>query len=444
MIPDKAGSTTTPVLARFDFESFRNQEIVFSTLNLFVLATLLLLHALFASLLGEPSSALLVTLGTAFLLKMLELLWLWAGVRSLSESLADVLVWGSISLNIGLAILLAFLTNRGDSPYFVLLALPVLQAAYRFRLPTCLGVIAVSDSMTFFWVWHFAKFHPPIYATEYLEAGVISLVYALMGLLVWLLVNQLRTDQRRLAHSLAELGRAQERLVVEEKLAAVGRLSSSVAHEIRNPVAIIASSLVTADRPEAAEEQRKEMYSIARNEAARLEKLTNDFLSYARPSQPTRSRIPLSEILGYIAEVARVQGMKRGISITVESEDGQWANLDRAQIQSALLNLVLNALDATPTGGKVAVRSGRLSASSLELQVENTGEPISNEALSRIFEPFYTTKSNGTGLGLAISRNIARAHGGDLIVARNEPGHVCFAMTLSDDDRADTGAKSHG
>jgi signal transduction histidine kinase len=442
--PDIPELQAIPGLARFDFESFREQEIVFATLNLFVLAALLLLHALFASLLGEPSPALLITLGTAFLLKMLELLWLWAGVRSLRESVADALVWGSIFLNIGLAVLLAFLTNRGDSPYFVLLALPVLQAAYRFRLPTCVGVIIVSDAMTFFWVWHFAKFHPPIYATEYLEAGVISLVYALVGLLVWLLVNQLRRDQRRLARSLAELEHTRERLVVEEKLAVVGRLSSAVAHEIRNPVAIIASSLITADRPEAGEQQRKEMYSIARSEAARLEKLTSDFLSYARPSQPTRSHIVLSDVLGYIAEIAKVHGTSRGISIIIESENGQSANLDRGQIQSALLNLVLNALDATPTDGRIAVRSLRLSANSLQLQVENTGEPISNEALSRIFEPFYTTKPHGTGLGLAISRNIARAHGGDLVVARNEPGHVCFAMTVSDDGPVKTGANKHG
>ena len=150
----------SPVLARFD-ESFRQQEMVFATLNLFVLAALLLLHSLFSSLLGQPSPALLVTLGAAFLFKMLELLWLWAGVRTLSEALADIVVWTSISLNIVLALLLTFLTNREDSPYFVLLALPVLQAAYRFRLPTCIGVIVVADSMTFFWVWHFAEFHPP-------------------------------------------------------------------------------------------------------------------------------------------------------------------------------------------------------------------------------------------------------------------------------------------
>src|SRR3974377_1780849 len=118
--------------------------------------------------------------------------------------MADALVWSSIFLNISLAILLAFLTNRGDSPYFVLLALPVLQAAYRFRLPTLAGVVIVSDSMTFFWGVHFDKFYPAAYAVESLEAGVISVVYALMGLLVWMLVNQLRRGQRRLAHSLDE------------------------------------------------------------------------------------------------------------------------------------------------------------------------------------------------------------------------------------------------
>lgn len=429
-------------LARFDSASFRDQEMVFATLNLFVLAALLLLHALFASLLGEPSPALLVVLGAAFLLKMLELLWVWARVRSLTEALADVLVWSSIFLNIGLAILLAFLTNRGDSPYFVLLALPVLQAAYRFRLLTCIGVIIVSDCMTFFWVWHFAEFHPPIYATEYLEAGVISLVYALMGLLVWLLVNQLRRDQRRLSHSLDELERTRERLVIEEKLAAVGRLSSAVAHEIRNPVAIIASSLITAARDEVGGQQRSEMYSIARSEAARLEKLTSDFLTYARPGRPARTRIALSELLGYIADIAKVHGSKKGISITVESENEQWVNLDRGQIQSALLNLVLNALDAAPIGGRISICSRRLAANTLEIQVENTGEPISAETLSRMFEPFYTTKPQGTGLGLAISRNIARAHGGDLVVCRNVPGHVCFAMTLSDGNPVDPGANN--
>ena len=143
-------SLRIPALVRFDFESFRQQAIVFATLNLFLLAALLLLHSLFSSLLGTPSPALLITLGTAFLFKMLELLWLWAGVRTPSPTLADIIVWTSIVLNIVLVLLLTLLTNRGESPYFVLLALPVLQAAYRFRLPACIAVILVADSLTFF------------------------------------------------------------------------------------------------------------------------------------------------------------------------------------------------------------------------------------------------------------------------------------------------------
>jgi len=435
---------TVTALARFDFESFRQQEMVFATINLFVLAALLLLHALFSSLLGEPSPALLVALGAVFLLKMLELFWLWARVGSLSTVLADITVWISISLNISLAALLIFLTHRGNSPYFVLLALPVFQAAYRFSLPTCIGVIAVADSMTFFGVWRFADLHPPIYASEYLEAGVISVVYALMGLLVWLLVNQLRSDQRRLADNVEELERTRERLLSEEKLAVVGRLSSAVAHEIRNPVSIIASSLVTADRPEAGEQQRRELYSIARNEAARLEKLTGDFLSYARPSQPNRTAIDLGEVAGYIAEIARVQASKRGIRIAVEGEGRLPANIDREQLQRVLLNLLLNAIDATPLGGHISIRSRRSSHHTLEVQVENSGEAIPPEVLSRIFEPFYTTKPHGTGLGLAISKNIARAQGGDLVVASNEAGHVCFALTVSDEEPAGSGATNHG
>ena len=373
-------SRTIPLLARFDFESFREQEMVFATLNLFVLAALLLLHSIFSSLLGPPSPALLVTLGAAFLFKMLELLWLWASVRTLTRVLADVVVWVSISLNIGLALLLTFLTNRGDSPYFVLLALPILQAAYRFSLPACIGVIVAADCLNFFWVWHFAEFHPPAQATEYLEAGVISVVYALMGLLVWQLVNQLRSDQRKLADNLRELECTRERLIVEEKLAVVGRLSSAVAHEIRNPVSIIASSLVTADRPEVGEQQRREMLAIARSEAARLEKLTSDFLSYARPSQPKRNPVALADVLGYITEIANVHASKKEIRISIDSGDGSRANVDREQLQRALLNLLLNAIDATPVGGQVAVRSSRPSAHSVELAGRKFGRPDSGRS----------------------------------------------------------------
>ena len=103
--------------------------------------------------------------------------------------------------------------------------------------------------------------------------------------------------------------------------------------------------------------------------------------------------------------------------------------IDAGQIQQALLNLVMNAVDASPEHAPVWLRA-QLEGECVQIEIENSGKAIPERDLSRIFEPFFSTKPNGSGLGLAIARNIARAHGGDLVISANEPGRVCFAMTL--------------
>ena len=117
--------------------------------------------------------------------------------------------------------------------------------------------------------------------------------------------------------NLEELERTRERLLAEEKLAAVGRLSRALAHEIRNPVAMIASSLATAASAGQDEAERKEMFAIAAKEAARLERLTTDFLVYARPRAPQISRANLADMLNYIATVARAHAANKGVAIDV-------------------------------------------------------------------------------------------------------------------------------
>jgi two-component system sensor histidine kinase HydH len=421
-------------MAQFDFESFRSQQTTFAVLNLFVLAALLLLHTLFSQLLGNPSPILLVSLGSAFLIKLLELLWVQTRTDALSRSAAIALNWASIAVNLAVALLLTFLTNKEESPYFVLLAIPVLQAAYHFGLSALICVMAVADSMMIFWVWHFATFHPPVHISEYLEAGVLSLIYMLVGLLVWGLVNRIRMDQERIAENMNELERTRKRLADEEKLAAVGRLSSAIAHEIRNPVAMIASSMATAESTGITPEAREEMYAIASAEASRLEKLTSEFLSYARPGKPDRAPTGLSELLGYIAEIARPHASRKGVSVVAEVGDDLCGNLDGGQVQRALLNLVMNAIDAAECGSEVRLRAAHTQGE-VQIEVENVGQPIREEVLANIFEPFYTTKPQGTGLGLAIARNIARAHGGDIVVASNEPTKVCFTILLKDSEQ---------
>ena len=424
---------TLPPLLIPDAEAgdLRRQQTAFCVLTLVVLALLLVLHTLFASILGEPSLWLILLLGLGFSLKAGELVWLQSLVRPLTERAAKLENAISIAAMFALTALLAFLTNRDDSPYFALLAIPILQCAYLCGLLATALTIVAADAMILFWLWHFFSLHPPARATEFLEAGMISVIYMLMGLLVWFLVNQLKLNQTKLSTSLAELRATRERLVAEEKLAAVGRLASGIAHEIRNPVAMITSALSTAAHPSTMGEERQEMFAIAARESERLEHLTADFLTYARPSVPQRSTVFINELLSYIGDVTKMHAARRSITVTSDVADELPAQVDPSLVEGALLNLTLNAVDATPENGTIEMRAAT-SENLLCIDIQNSGPTIPASDLEHIFEPFFTTKPTGTGLGLAIARGIARAHGGDVWVSNNEDGCVTFSMTLVD------------
>jgi signal transduction histidine kinase len=258
---------------------------------------------------------------------------------------------------------------------------------------------------------------------------MISVVYCVMGLLVWYLVHQLEIKQAKLYRNMLELEVTREKLVVEERLAAIGRLASGVAHEVRNPVAMIASSLATASDPSTNPLEREEMFALAAREARRLENLTSDLLTYARPSQPQRTLFPIADIVSHVVNMTKVRSGERSIAVFCEPCDDLRVEIDPSQIESALVNLSLNALDATPDGGQIAFRI-RTDESMVAIEVENSGDAISPDHILRIFEPFFTTKPHGTGLGLAIARTVARSHGGDLWVSQNRAGAVTFTMSL--------------
>lgn len=412
-----------------EIENLRKQLTAFCVLTLFVLAMLLLLHALFAFVLGEPSMTVLAVLGVSFGLRLLELMWLQSTKARLTLQRAKAAGIASILMLFLLAGLLAWLTNHDHSPYQVLLAIPVLQSAFLLGLSATVISIIVADGTIFLWLWHYFSLHPPVSGAELLEGGMLAIVYALMGLLAWYLVSQLQENQRQLSGTLADLQTTRAQLINEEKLAAVGRLASGIAHEIRNPVAMIVSALSTATDAFTIGSEREEMFGIARRQAGRLEALTNDFLTYAKPTVPTRSPVRLSDLVGSVVSVSNVRAAERGIEVTGELEDDQAIPVDASQIEGALLNLCLNAMDAISGGGTIAITAS-LESGSLRMDVANSGPAISAANMDRIFEPFFTTKPAGTGLGLAIARSVAKAHGGDLWVSSNEDGHVVFTMTL--------------
>ncbi len=416
-----------------DFVSFRRQEAIFAGLNLFLLTALLFSDIFFPSYFGNPPRALYVILGAGLVVNAADLLW--TNSRTfLSPAGMVALTWGMIALNIAVAFGLASLSYRQDVQYFALMSVPVFQAAFRLSLGAIVLTVAASAGLIFFWVWNYFRLHPGSSINEYLEAGTISLIYAVGGLLIWTMVNHLRSKQRELIGSITALERAEAKLLIEEKLAAVGRFSSAIAHEIRNPVAMISSALKTASNHPLDSAESREMFEIAAHEAARLERLTTDFLTYAKPRPPFRQRHDVAHSIAYIADICRPRAAEVGVTVRGEESEGLWANVDSGQLQQALLNLAMNAIEASQPKTTVVLRAKR-DHDRIRLEVENAHGPIPPEAVGCIFEPFFTTKSAGTGLGLAIARNFAVGHGGDLVLSRNQPDLVQFSLILPADTR---------
>ena len=410
-------------LAASDSESFRRQELFFALLNLLLIGALLGLQLFSRLVRGRPAISVVLVLAIGFVIQAAYLTWAYTRALPISLQRRRVYTLWPLGFNSALALILTSLTIRGDTAYYALMLLPILEAAFGLGLSATIAVVVFADFISFLGAYG-SRFG------EYIEAGAMAVIYTVMGVLVWLLVNNLREREAQFLRNLEELERTRERLLSEEKLAAVGRLSRAIAHEIRNPVAMIASSLATATRAGQDEAERKEMFAIAAKEAARLERLTTDFLVYARPRAAHVSRANLADTLNYVAAVARAHASNEGVTIDVATDDHLETEFDAVQIQQALLNLVLNAIDACSRGDSIILKAEMNGDITIRIDVIDPVGPIQDETVSHIFEPLFTTKQTGCGLGLAIARNIARAHGGDVVLRINEPGRVCFSIEI--------------
>jgi signal transduction histidine kinase len=410
-------------------ESFFWQESIFAALNVLVLIGLLAGTTLFAEHFGTPNTGLVVTLLAGIVIYGIDLAWLFVERPQVSRRVLRLLTWGFIFLNLALAAGVAVFVDRKDSPFTALLVGPLLLASFRLSVWETILTILLDGAVMFFSAWHFFRYHAPVDISEYFEAGTLTLIFLLIGMVVWELVDSVKKHERQVAQQVVELAHAQEHLAAEERLAAVGRLSAAIAHEIRNPVAMIASSLATATDLRLDAEARCDMFAIATKEAQRLERLTNDFLAYARPRLSNPEPSVVAESLGYVADICRAHATQKGVAVRVESEGSPLALMDSGQIQQALLNLTMNAIDASRRGGEVLLRS-HATDDSISIDVENGNGPVPPENLPRIFEPFFTTKASGTGLGLAIAGNIVRSNRGTLQLTHNSDALVRFTMTL--------------
>jgi len=236
----------------------------------------------------------------------------------------------------------------------------------------------------------------------------------------------------------SEVVRMERELARSERLAAVGQLAASIAHEIRNPLAAISGAIqVMGDFAERAGGESEKLMAIVEREVDRLNHLITDFLQFARPGAAKPESVDVAEILVEVAEMFEPIRPAE-VRLEAEAEAGLAACADPGQLRQVLWNLVLNAAQAMPEGGllHIAARSawdsdpqGENSTSRsvaeervfwAEISVRDQGVGIPEEVVDRVFDPFFTTKRGGSGLGLATVHRIVEDHGGTVRIERLE------------------------
>jgi signal transduction histidine kinase len=230
-----------------------------------------------------------------------------------------------------------------------------------------------------------------------------------------------RTEELRRSH--AELEKIQSELVRKEQLAAVGELAASIAHEVRNPLAVIVNANAGLRRRTLSEEDRETLLSIIEEETERLNRLVAELLRFARPVAAKRALVSLVELCQDVRKSA-----PPGYSVSVAVPDDpslETVWVDPGLFRVVLDNLVSNACQATPQGGTVLLSVRRDTfddgREAVAIDVVDRGHGMEPPILQRAMHPFFTTRPSGTGLGLPIVQRIVEAHGGDLRLL-SQPG----------------------
>ncbi|MDX9857630.1 MAG: ATP-binding protein [candidate division Zixibacteria bacterium] len=202
------------------------------------------------------------------------------------------------------------------------------------------------------------------------------------------------------------------------KMSLVGQIAAGMAHEIKNPLASIKGAVEILCEDGTSEEDKAEFQAIVLKEVKRINASVTDFLEFARPSETTLAVLNLADVVRSSLKQIQPQALRRDIRIISHVEDPVIVMADEERIHQVMLNLLLNAVDASPDESNVTISLGT-EESDARITIEDSGNGISEENVSKIFEPFFTTKSTGTGLGLAIAKSIVERHKGCIKLENN-------------------------
>ncbi|WP_227937967.1 sensor histidine kinase [Alkalihalobacillus deserti] len=238
-----------------------------------------------------------------------------------------------------------------------------------------------------------------------------------------------------LLEQLKERVRMQEEMQRAVKMNAISELAASIAHEVRNPLTVVKGFLQLMEKDEVG--KKKEYFSIALTEMKRAEEIINDYLNFAKPEIVSPKMIEVNQIINEIINILTPYSLKENVELTIENTKQLYIYVDRNQFKQVLINLIKNAIEATPKKGKVHVNV-RLVHFFVEITITDTGSGMSEEQLAKIGTLFYSTKEQGTGLGTMISFRIIKDMGGSLRFESklNQGTEVTVILPLAQDERA--------
>ena len=218
-----------------------------------------------------------------------------------------------------------------------------------------------------------------------------------------------------------------------DRLASLGSLTASLAHEIRNPLVTLKTFLDLFPQRYRDKEFRGEFLKLTSSELDRISTLVTDLLSFARPAKPDVKKGDMNQVLEDVIHLVAVEAKKRHITIKTDLYKIRQALLDADQMKQVFLNIFLNAFDAIKTRGMISVTSRDIRKNGMayvQVEISNNGKGIPEEALEHIFDPFFTTKKKGGGLGLSISHQIVQEHNGFLEVESRAKKGTTFMISI--------------
>jgi signal transduction histidine kinase len=240
----------------------------------------------------------------------------------------------------------------------------------------------------------------------------------------------LEESYHKLQEQSEQLSTIEKNLRKAERLSTLGEMAAVLAHEIRNPLGSIRGTAEILRDDYQPGDAKYEFIDIQIKETERLNRVVEDFLRMARPQAVDKQPCDLIAELRTVLALTRQDAGQRQIRLDLHAPAGEAVLLgDGEKLRQAFLNLVINALQATPAGGSVTIAIARVEAG-WEIRISDTGSGIPADQRQQIFEPFFTTKADGTGLGLAVTKKIIEAHGGTLALEGEDGAGTTLVVKL--------------